>query len=77
MNIATFRQTKKCKHGHDQVKGKKLTFFCVDELVSNLELLCSVDFCHFNAMLKAENIKGLSNPSLLNMDVKNDFDKAS
>ena len=41
---------------HDQIKGNKLTFFCVDELFSNSELLCSVDFCHYDAMLEAQNI---------------------
>ena len=38
------------------IKGSKLTFFCVDKLVSNSELLCSLDFCHYEAMLEAENI---------------------
>ena len=62
------------KHDHDQVKGNKITFFCADELVSNSELSCSVDYCHFTAMLEVENIgEGLSNPSILNMHVKNDF----
>ena len=50
------KQLKKCKHDHDQIKGDKLTFFCVDELFSNSELLCSVDFCRFIAMLEAQNI---------------------
>ena len=29
---------------------------CWIELVSNSELLCSVDFCHYDAMLKAKNM---------------------
>ena len=30
-------------HDHDKVKGNKLTCFCIDTLVSNSDLLCSVD----------------------------------
>ena len=41
---------------HDKVKGNKLTCFCVDTLVSNSDLLCSVDISRYNAMLEATNI---------------------
>ena len=43
-------------HDHDKVKGNKLTCFCTDTLVSNSDLLCSVDISHYNAMLEAKNI---------------------
>ena len=44
------------------IKGSKVTFFCVDELVSNSDL-CLVDSCHYDAMLEAENIvKGFEKP---------------
>jgi len=34
------------QHDHDKVKGNKFTCFCVDKLVSNSDLLCSVDISH-------------------------------
>ena len=43
-------------HDHDKVKGNKLTCFCIDTLVSNSDLLCSVDISHYNAMLEPKNI---------------------
>ena len=43
-------------HDHDKVKGRKLTCFCIDTLVSNSDLLCSVDISHYNALLEAKNI---------------------
>ena len=48
------------KHDHDLVKTSKLTCFCVDKVAFNFQFrlvaLCSVDFCHYDAMLEAKHI---------------------
>ena len=44
------------RQDHDLVKGSKLTCFCIDKLVSSSDLLCSFDFCHYDAMLEEKNL---------------------
>ena len=44
------------KQDHDHVKESKLTCFCIDKLVSSSDLLCAVDFSHYDAMLEEKNI---------------------
>ena len=56
LNMNNNSNKKITKQDHDHVKGIKLTCFCIDKLVSSSDLLCSVDFCHYDAMLEEKNI---------------------
>ena len=56
LNMNNNNNNKITKQDHDHGKGSKLTCFCIDKLVSSSELLCSVDFCHYEAMLEEKNI---------------------
>ena len=56
LNMNNNSNKKIAKQDHDHNKGSKLRCFCTDKLVSSSDLLCSVDFCDYDAMLEEKNI---------------------
>ena len=56
LNMNNNNYKKITKQDHDHVKGSKVTRFCIDKLVSSSDFLCSVNFCHYNAMLEEKKV---------------------
>ena len=56
LNMNNDNYKKITEQDHDHVKVSKLMCFYIDKLVSSSDSLCSVDFCHYDAMLEEKNI---------------------